>query len=44
MEILNKEFKDMMQSRDLMRNVFFKNSKLISDASCYTPVNLYRMI
>lgn len=43
-EILNKEYKDMMQGRDLMRNVFFKNAKLISDASCYTPVNLYRMI
>ncbi len=44
MEILNKEYKDMMQNRDLLRNVFFKNTKLISDASCYTPVNLYRMI
>ncbi len=44
MEILNKEFKDMMNNRDLLRNVFFKNAKLISDASCYTPVNLYRMI
>ncbi len=43
-EILNKEYKEMIQSRDLMRNVFFKNAKLISDASCYTPVNLYRMI
>ncbi len=43
-EILNKEYKEMTQSRDLMRNVFFKNAKLISDASCYTPVNLYRMI
>ncbi len=44
MEILNKESKEMIQSRNLMRNVFFKNAKLISDASCYTPVNLYRMI
>lgn len=44
MDILNKEFKEMNHGRDLMRNVFFKNAKLISDASCYTPVNLYRMI
>ncbi len=44
MDILNDEFKEIENNRNLMRNVFFKNAKLISEASCYTPVNLYRMI
>jgi len=44
MEILQNEYNELNKNRDLMRNVFFKNVSLISDASCYTPVNLYRMI
>ncbi len=43
-ETLQNEYNELNANRDLMRNVFFKNVSLISDASCYTPVNLYRMI
>lgn len=44
MDILNREYAEVMDMRSMMRNVFFKNVNLISNASCYTPVNLYRMI
>lgn len=41
---LNGEYKQMMTDRNALRNVYFKNARLVSGAQCYTPVNLYRLI
>ncbi len=44
MDILNNEYKQIMSDRDNMRNIYFKNVKLVGNVNCYTPVNLYRII
>ena len=42
--ILNKEYENIINNRDLLRNKYYKHIQFTSDAYLYVPVNLYRLI
>ena len=42
--ILNKEYEEMIDYRDQLRNVFFKHVEVIGDIHTHMPINLYRVI
>ena len=42
--ILNSEYEEMINYREQLRNVFFKNVEVIGDIHTHMPINLYRVI
>ena len=42
--VLNDEYKEMLQLREDLRYKYFKNTEAIGDINTYTPINLYRVI
>jgi len=42
--ILNDDYEEMMQMRNDLRYLYFKNTEVIGDINTYVPINLYRVI